>query len=79
MQDYADEEEKLIKKILPDVKVMPKKITIKQDESCEMMEILIDGEYYAQGNYSDMDAGFWMKLIEKKFGVKIEHKEYKCQ
>lgn len=56
---------------------MPKKITIKQDESCEMLEILIDGEYYARGNYSDIDAEFWMKLIKEKFGVKIEYKEYK--
>lgn len=59
------------------METIPKKITIKQDESCEMLEILIDGEYYDEGNYSDMDAQFWMNLIEKKLGIKIEHKEYK--
>jgi hypothetical protein len=56
---------------------MVKKITLKQDESCEMLEILVDGEYYSQGNYSDIDAQFWINFIKEKFGVKVEYKKYK--
>lgn len=56
---------------------MPKKITIKYDESCEMQEVLIDGKFYHQGNYWDMREEFWINLIQQKLGVKVEIKKYK--
>ena len=55
---------------------MIKKITIKQDASCEMMEILIDGETFHMGNYWDFSMQDWIDLI-KKTGVKVEMKKYK--
>lgn len=59
------------------MKTLPKKITIKYDQSCEMQEILIDGKYYAQGNDWDMREEFWKTLIKEEFGVEIVEKRYK--
>ena len=55
---------------------MIKIVTIKQDASCEMQEILLDGECWKEGNYWDFSIDDWIDII-KKLGVKVEIKKYK--
>jgi hypothetical protein len=56
---------------------MPKTITVKNDPSCEMIEILIDEKFYWQGNYWDLNSEVWMILINSQLGVKVKNKKYK--
>lgn len=52
------------------------KITIKRDESCEMMEIMIDDKEWGNGNYWDFSTEDWIELL-RKLGFKVVEKKYK--
>jgi hypothetical protein len=58
-----------------DKKKLPK-VTIKRDESCEMMEVWVDEDEYMTGNYWDFSTEDWLDLL-RKLDVKVVEKKYK--
>ena len=55
---------------------MSKSVLFRKDESCEMMEVYVNGKLYDSGNYRDFDFVTGLPHLLDELGIENYEEEY---